>query len=76
MSSGEVFFGKPFGGLSEDPLAVEYAHMIDFVFLYYALRESTGPILKYLRLISSILPKDLKSLVLSSDFVDDVMLKS
>jgi hypothetical protein len=72
MYLGEVFFGKAFGALSQDPLAVKYAHMIDFAFLYYALRESAGPFLKFLKSISSFLSGDLQSLLTSSDFLDKV----
>jgi hypothetical protein len=69
---GDAFFGKAFGGLEDDPVAIEYAHMIDFTFLNYALRETMGLFLKFLALLTPILSGDLHSIVVASDKVDEV----
>lgn len=51
---------------------MEYAHMIDFTYLNYALRETMGLFLKFLTLLKPVLSGDLYSVVVASDKVDEV----
>jgi hypothetical protein len=70
--TGELFFGKSFGALDGDPVAKDYARMVDFAFLNYMLREIAGPILSFLKVSKYLLPKTLKDVAVSADYLDDV----
>jgi hypothetical protein len=70
--AGELFFSKPFGGLDGSPEAEEYAHMIDFCFANFLIRELSKPLLSLLKVSKSFLPKALRDIAVSGDYVADV----
>jgi hypothetical protein len=53
-------------------MAKDYARMIDFAFLNYLLREIAGPFLALLKASKYLLPKTLKDVAVSADYLDDV----
>jgi hypothetical protein len=69
---GELFFSKPFGALDGSPEAKEYAHMIDFCFANFLMKDIAKPVLTLLKISKSFIPKALRDLAISGDYVADV----
>jgi hypothetical protein len=67
-----LFFSKSFGALDGSPEAKEYAHMIDFCFANFALKDIAKPLLTLLKVSKSFLPKSLRDVAISGDYVAEV----
>jgi hypothetical protein len=70
--AGQLFYNKPFGALDGSPEAKEYAHMIDLCFINFLLRDIAKPFLTLLKASKSFLPKTLKDMAISGDYVAEV----
>ncbi|KAF2667772.1 cytochrome P450 [Microthyrium microscopicum] len=67
--AGELFFSKPFGGLDGSPEAKEYAHMIDFAFANFLIKDISRTFLTILKASKSFLPKAVRDVAIAGDYV-------